>query len=184
MVIGTDELLKLVKEKKLVENLCDRELKNPEGAGFDLRVNAAYRIADGKAFLGETERSTPNEELLVKYNPDLKKQKALILSPGRFVLVETIEKVNLPADIVLIFRPRSTLYRCGVTLHTATASPGYSGKLVFGMSNQGPKPLKLEMGARIVNTLFLRVEGEVKSTYRGQWQGGRVSTKSKKEVQV
>ncbi len=37
-MIGTKELLKLVKKKKLVENLCDRELQNPEGTGFDLRI--------------------------------------------------------------------------------------------------------------------------------------------------
>ncbi len=184
MVIGTNELLRLVEEKKLVEGLCERELKNPEGAGFDLRVNAAYKLADGEAFLGETERSTPNTETLVAYDQKASKQKSLVLNPGRFVLVETIEKVNLPNDVILIFRPRSTLFRCGVALYTAVASPGYSGKLIFGMANHGNKPLKLEMGARIVSTIFMRVDGGIKSSYRGQWQGGRVSTKNKKEVQV
>ena len=35
MFLGVDELLKLVHEKKLVENLCDRELNDPEGTGFE-----------------------------------------------------------------------------------------------------------------------------------------------------
>jgi hypothetical protein len=34
MILGIKKLLKLVKEKKLVENLSERELKNPEGAGL------------------------------------------------------------------------------------------------------------------------------------------------------
>jgi hypothetical protein len=36
-------------------------LKNPEGAGFDLRVGEIYKIK-GKGFLGVEERETPNAE--------------------------------------------------------------------------------------------------------------------------
>ena len=57
MILGVDKLLELVEEKKLVENLCDRELNNPEGTGFDLRVGEFFKIK-GKGFLGETERKT------------------------------------------------------------------------------------------------------------------------------
>jgi len=53
-MIGTKELLKLVKEKKLVENLSERELENPEGAGFDLRAGEIFRIKEGESFLGES----------------------------------------------------------------------------------------------------------------------------------
>jgi len=36
MVIDPNTLLTLVKKHRLVENLAERELTNPEGAGFDL----------------------------------------------------------------------------------------------------------------------------------------------------
>ena len=178
-MIGTNELLKLVKENKLVENLSERELTNPEGAGFDLRVGEVFLIKDGEAFLGETERFTPDVESIAKYGAS----KGIILQPGDFVLVKTIEKVNLPFDIGIIFRPRTTLYRSGVTLHTAAASPGYSGELIFGMFNSGKNNFRLELGARIVHALFYRT-GENVSSYRGQWQHGRVSTEGKTETQV
>src|SRR5581483_10071725 len=58
MILGPKRLLELVKKKKLVEGLADRELLNPEGAGFDLRLGEIYKIS-GTAFLGETERKTP-----------------------------------------------------------------------------------------------------------------------------
>jgi hypothetical protein len=38
MILGIKELHRLVDEQKLVENLCEREQNNPEGAGFDLRM--------------------------------------------------------------------------------------------------------------------------------------------------
>ena len=64
------------------------ELKNPEGSGFDLRIGEAFHIQEGDAFLGETERFTPEATSFAKY----KKEKGIILRPGQFILVKTIEK--------------------------------------------------------------------------------------------
>ena len=178
-MIGTKELLRLVKEEKLVEDLSRRELKNPEGAGFDLRAGEIFRIKEGYAFLGETERSTPEVELIAKYG----KNKDFVLKSGEFVLVKTMEKVNLPKNIAAIFRPRSTLQRCGVALFTATANPGYKGELTFGMCNLGKNDFKFELGARFVHILFFNTSDNFFG-YKGQWQGGRVSTDGEKETQV
>lgn len=169
----------LVDEKKLVENLCDRELQNPEGAGFDLRVGEVFTFEEGEAFLGENERHTPKTNSIARYN----QEKDVILKPGDFVLVKTIERVNLPDDIAAIFRPRSTLQRCGIGLFTATASPGYCGELTFGMYNFGKNNFRLELGARIVHIIFFKTTDNI-SEYRGQWQGGRVSTEGESESQV
>ncbi len=67
MVFGTKQLLKLVKEKKLIENLDQRELTNPEGTGFDLRVEKLF-IPKGETFLGITHRQTAE---LKEVNPYL-----------------------------------------------------------------------------------------------------------------
>jgi len=178
-MIGTKELLRLVKEEALVEDLCERELTNPEGAGFDLRVGEVFEIKEGDSFLGESERHTPETKSVAKYG----EKKGITIEPGEFVLVKTIEKVNLPKNIAAIFRPRSTLQRSGVALFTAAASPGYCGELTFGMCNLGKNDFRLEMGARIVHIIFFDTSENI-SEYRGQWQGGRVSTEGKKETQV
>lgn len=178
-MLGSVELLKLVKEKKLVENLSERELTNPEGAGFDLRLGEVFKLKEGEAFLGEIERHTPDVESIAKYGKD----KDFTIKPGEYYLVKTIEKINLPFDILGIFRPRSTLQRSGAGLITATASPGYSGELTFGLFNAGKNAIRIELGARFVHILFFKT-GENVSSYRGQWQGGRVSTQGKKETQV
>ena len=180
-MLGTVELLKLVKEVKLVENLCDRELNNPEGTGFDLQLGGVYKFKDGmnSAFLGVEERFTPETELVAKYGVD----KDIFVKPGDYYIIETIEKVNMPKDMVGFFRPRTTLQRSGLGLISGTCNPGYSGKLSFGLYNVGPNTVKIELGARLVHMLFDRT-GENVSSYRGQWQGGRVSTEGKKEVQV
>jgi len=121
MILGIKELLKLVKERNLVENLSERELKNPEGAGFDLRIGELYEVK-GKGFLGIEERKTPKIKLLAKYNP--KRKQSFIFKPGKYYLMKTIEKVNTPENVLILFRPRSTLYRSGIMIFTGNVSPG------------------------------------------------------------
>ena len=179
MILGSTQLLKLVKTKKLVENLSERELTNPEGAGFDLRLGEIYKIK-GSAFLGVTERHTPDIVLIQKYD-ELKPSRVKI-KPGDFFLVKTVESVNMPDNLTASITPRSTTYRSGIFIRTGNVPPGYCGGLTFGLSNEGPAVVEIEMGARFVHVQFHEVKGGG-SMYRGQWQGGRVTTK-KKEKQV
>lgn len=179
MFLGVDELLKRVEENKLVEDLSERELTNPEGAGFDLRLGEVFTTS-GKGYLGITERETAPAESVMVYNP--KKVQTLVVKPGDFYLVKTIEKVNMPDNLLALFKPRSTLQRMGCFLRTAQVAPGYSGELTFALANVGQVEVSIELGARIVHIMFTEIKGN-SNLYRGQWQGGRVVTE-KKEVQV
>ncbi len=179
MILGIEQLLKLVKEKKLVENLSERELKNPEGAGFDFRIGELYET-EGQGFLGIDERETPKSNLVAKFEEG--KIVKVLLQPKTYYLMKTVEKLNLPENLVAIFTPRSTLYRSGVYVFGGQSSPGYQGELTMGIYNFRDKAFDLEMGARVLHMMFFQVEGET-NLYRGQWQGGRVTTQ-KKEKQV
>ena len=179
MILGVKELLKLVKEKKLVENLSERELKNPEGAGFDLRIGELYEVKE-KGFLGVEERETPEIKLIAKYNE--KEPPKVILLPKTYYLMKTIEKLNMPDNLLALFTPRSTLYRSGVYIFGGQTAPGYKGELTTGIYNFRDEEFELEMGARVIHIMFFEVKGKT-NLYRGQWQGGRVTTK-KKEKQV
>lgn len=179
MILGPKLLLKLVKKIKLVEGLSERELTNPEGAGFDLRLGEVFKIF-GKAFLGETHRQTPDIESVKVYNP--KKSTSIKIKPGDFYLVKTIEKINLPLNLSAVIIPRTTTFRSGLFIRTGPIQPGYSGELTFGLKNEGPITVEIEMGARFVHVVFSEIKGSG-SAYRGQWQGGRVSA-LKREKQV
>jgi len=147
--LGVDELLKLVHEKNLVEDLCERELTNPEGCGFDLRLAEAYTIK-GEGYLGVEERKTCEIETV---NPGIVNP-GIEIKPGDFYLVKTIEKVNVPDNLVGILKPRSTLQRMGLFLRTTQIAPGYSGELTFALKNEGPATVKIEIGARIAHVIF------------------------------
>ena len=179
MVLGVDELLKLVKEINLVEGLSERELTNPEGCGFDLRLGKIWEIS-GETFLGITDRKTVEAKLLMEY--DETESRIFELKPGKQVLVTVVEKLNLPADLTANLWSRSTLYRSGIILAGGNVSPGYSGEISFTLFNSSQCSFKVEMGARIAHILFYEVKGKT-GLYRGQWQGGRVVTDGT-EVQI
>jgi len=175
MFLGIDKLQDLVKTISLVENLSSRELENPEGAGFDLRVGTiSIFTGDEKALLTVDKRKTLPSKVIADV---ARGDQILNIESGQYVLATTMERVNIPDFLVGIIRPRSTLYRSGIILSSGQVNPGYIGELTFGFYNASPYTFSLEMGARIAHILFGCVEGEAVS-YRGQWQDGRISTES------
>jgi deoxycytidine triphosphate deaminase len=172
MIQGLDILKKLVQENNLVENLCERELNNPENAGFDLRLGEVHSL-EGDAFIGINERKTPSIKLVAKFEDN--KNNKIIIKPGDYFLCKTIEKVNVPKDLFGIYFLRSTCWRSGAKLVSGMLGPGYSGELTFPLSNAGPLNIEMELGARVVHVFFVKIEG-MSSEYKGQWQGGRIST--------
>ncbi len=165
-VLGSEEIMNLLRSiPPLLENVDE---KNVQPSGVDLRVKRIYRLKNS-GNLGIERRKTPEVEVLCegigsKY----------ILKPNEFVLIETIEKVNMPNNLSAIILPRSSLFRCGVSLHTAVVDPGFKGTLTFGMKNLGEFPFEIEIGARIGQIVFKEVKGNVK-LYDGKYQGGRVT---------
>jgi deoxycytidine triphosphate deaminase len=177
MALGIEELHKLVKEQKLVENLSERELTNPEGAGFDLRIGELYEIS-GKGFLGVEERETPDMTPLASYKEG--ESEIIKLQPRTYYLLKTVEGVNMPEDLLAVMTPRSTLFRSGVYIFGGQVPPGYRGGLSMGIYNFRDTEFDLEMGSRVVHIMFFQVQGKG-NMYRGQWQGGRVTTEQKEK---
>jgi len=145
MILGVSELLRLVREKNLVEHLSERELTKPEGAGSDFRIGALYQMK-GRGFLGVDERETPAMKEMATYSAE--ENRSVTLKPYIYYVMKTIERVNTPNDIAILFRSRSPLYRSGIALFTGNVSPGYVGELNFGILNLRNEPFILEMGAR------------------------------------
>lgn len=175
MILGIAKLHELVKKIKLVENLCDREMNNPEGAGFDLRLGEVYELS-GDGFLGLEERDTPKIKLIGAYDSAKSEAKNFfIFRPGEYYLIKTMEKVNLPTTLSGIIFPRTTMFRSGLGLFNGIVQPGYSGELIFGLCNLGKSNIKISFSARVVHITFHEVLGAGRE-YRGQWQGGRVAT--------
>lgn len=82
-----------------------------------------------------------------------------ILHPGEFILGATIERVEIPADLVAQVDGRSSLGRMGVMIH-ATAGfidPGFFGAITLEISCVGVLPVAIYAGMRICQVSFSRL---------------------------
>ncbi len=138
-----------------------------------------YKIK-GKGYLGIEDRKTPKVKLVAKYQEG--KNIFFTFKPQGYYLVKTIETINLPDDISGRPCSRGTVFRCGLVHLSNQIAPGYSGPLITAIYNAGGLDVDIELGARFMHVQFERVEGGGRM-YRGQWKGGRVTTK-KREKQV
>lgn len=186
-VLGLKQVVEKIKKAKLLENVGERDLKNPEGVGIDLRLGSVHKITGGGAFIevdgknGLGKRKGVKTDLVAEYNPRARKATEVLVEPNEYYLVTTFEKVNTPKDLMPLVYPRSSLFRAGLLLLNTKTDPGYKGALTMGLINLSKFPVKFQMGARIANMVFMQIEGDTVE-YRGQHQGGRVSFGEEQQV--
>jgi deoxycytidine triphosphate deaminase len=180
MILGISEIQKLIKKKNLITKLCKREQNEPEGCVLDLRLDKLF-ILKGRGFIGIDERKTPRTIEVASYKKGGNMK--YTIKPGEYYLTKTIEVLRLPENIAALFKPRTTLFRSGLILRTGFANPGYNGPLYFGLLNASKCKFEIEMGARYCSVYFMEVNGKIKNTYKGQWQGGRdAAVKLEKQI--
>ncbi|MDP2744493.1 MAG: deoxyuridine 5'-triphosphate nucleotidohydrolase [Dehalococcoidia bacterium] len=93
----------------------------------------------------------------------------LDLLPGCYLLTYN-EVVNLPRDVMALGLPRSSLGRCGVSLHTSVWDAGYSGRSQSLLVVYNPMGFSLERSARVVQLVFFTVVGSAGGGYSGIYQ--------------
>jgi dCTP deaminase len=102
-----------------------------------------------------------------------------ILHPGEFVLGSTLERVQVPDDLVARLEGKSSLGRLGLLIHSTAGyvDPGWEGNLTLELSNVANLPITLYDGMKIGQISFQRLSSPVEigygdarigSKYRGQ----------------
>jgi dUTP pyrophosphatase len=93
----------------------------------------------------------------------------LDLLPGPY-LVTFNEVVSLPDCVMALGRPRSSLNRCGVSMHSAVWDAGYSGRSQSLLVVYNPHGFRLHRNARIMQLVFFYTSGGVGKGYDGKYQ--------------
>lgn len=85
---------------------------------------------------------------------------SIILNPGEFVLGETVEKVQLPDNIVASIEGKSSLARLGLQIHQTGGwiDAGFSGTITLELYNANPRPIKLYAGMPIGQLVFFKTK--------------------------
>ena len=87
-----------------------------------------------------------------------------------FSLASTIEAFNIPTDIMMEIKDKSTWARLGIAVQNTIAEPGWKGEtLTLEISNHGPETVRIEAGSPIAQAVFHRLEEATELVYSGKY---------------
>ena len=134
--------------------------------GFDMTLREVGRlVSPGSIGASVNERELSATEIM-----EFDCEGWLRLEPGSY-LISFNEVVNLPLDLMALGRPRSSLLRSGVSIHTAVWDAGYRGRSQALLVVHHSGGYRLQRGARLMQLVFFRLAQPVSQGYQGRYQG-------------
>lgn len=91
------------------------------------------------------------------------------LPPGPY-LVTFNEIISMPANVMALARPRSSLNRCGVSIHSAVWDAGYTGRSQSMLVVYNTHGFRLHKNARVMQLVFIYTSRRVGRGYNGKYQ--------------
>lgn len=165
-VLSREQLAALLDhDPPLVAGLSDREAQlQPNGIDITLESIARFTGPGTLAIDNQDRRLADASDL--DFEPD----GYISLTPGAYI-VRFTETVNLPVDLMAYLRPRSSLLRSGVALHTAVWDAGYCGRGASLLVVYNEHGFRVQRGARIGQLVFHRLAAATAAGYDGIYQG-------------
>jgi dUTP pyrophosphatase len=158
----------IASERPLIREFVDLEAQLQPN-GFDLTLESIH-FHSGAGVVGRSnaDRVLPDLEPLT-----FDSEGWIDLEPGIYHITYN-EVVALPLDLMALGRPRSTLNRIGVTIHTAVWDAGYEGRSTSLLSVMNPHGVQLQRDARVMQLIFFGVGNPPKTGYAGIYQGENI----------
>jgi dCTP deaminase len=172
-----DILARLEAGDLVIDPLSDPELQ-VQPASVDLRL--------GREFLEFQHANIPcihpnSEQEVDEYVDEtyVEEGDEYILHPGDFVLGTTVERVEIPPDLIAHVEGRSSLGRLAIVVHATAglADPGYQGQITLELSNLGTAPVALTPGMRISQLTFTELKSPAERPY-GEERGSKYQGQS------
>jgi len=169
VILSREDILEMLKATPpLVESLCDIQ-QQVQPNGVDLTVKEiALLSSPGSLNLRNEARVLPSTSPLIFNGLG-----GIDLLPGCYLVTHN-EVVNLPKNMMALAMPRSSLLRCGVSIHNAVWDAGYSGRSQSLMVVYNSQGFRLYKDARIIQLVFFRLSHEVAEGYKGMFQGENI----------
>ena len=168
-VLAGDEIRSLLKETPpLVEGILDAEEQmQPNGIDLTLKEIALFSSSGSIGFVNKVRVLSGTSPIIFDGLG------AIDLLPGCYLITYN-EIVHLRNDIMALAFPRSSLLRCGVSIHTAVWDAGYSGRAQSLMVVHHSHGFRLYQNARVIQLIFFRLGHEVDQGYRGIFLGENI----------
>lgn len=101
---------------------------------------------------------------------DVRIAENITVTPKRFVLASTIEKFDMPKDIVAFVNDKSSWARKGIAVQNTVIEPGWRGYLTLELTNHDSVDISLQAGDPIAQIIFHWLDKETDTPYSGKYQ--------------
>lgn len=142
-----------------------RRLCNPEGPEYPPAMVAPFNertVHDGGMTFG-----------LSPAGYDVRIAEEVHLTNGLFALASTIEKFDIPNDVLAYVKDKSSWARKGVALQNTVIEPGWCGFLTLEITMHAMGHIMIPEGSPIAQIVFHRLEQPTEQPYRGKYQNQR-----------
>lgn len=165
-VLNYNDLLKIYPD---IPNEC----RTPNG--IDLRLGKLERIDDDRCDTGVilNEKFLPKTSEANWVDKTIKgrrREKLWVLEPGMSYIATVLDKTNIRPDCIELYRPRSSLIRCGIRMDSGVGDAGYQGNLSFLLTNITFNNFYIKKGTRFAQAIVLKMTGEPDILYDGDYQ--------------
>jgi dCTP deaminase len=88
----------------------------------------------------------------------------------RFALASTIERFDMPDDVLAQVCDKSSWARRGISLMNTIIESGWRGYLTIELINHSHTPIEIKAGDPIAQIIFFRLEEPTTLSYSGKYQ--------------
>jgi len=160
MVLSDADIIEQIGRDNLVIEPYNED--NVEPASVDLRLGDDHKLVQREYKSKSVDANGDGDGL--RYT---ELESPLIVRPNTFILTTTLERVEIPDDMVAHVLGRSSLGRLGISVHQTAGyiDPGFNGQITLELSNHGPAPVQIEPGQRICQIVFEELSSPALSPY-------------------
>lgn len=165
MVLSDQDIKKYYREGKIKITPEPDWGKQLGSCSVDFHLGFQFRVFEHSRYAYIDPKNPQSED--VTREIEVANGEPFILQPGDFVLATTIESFTLPNDLLSRLEGRSSLGRLGIVVHSTASifEPGFSGKVVMELGNQGRMPVALYPGMRVCAMTFEKLSGPAQVPY-------------------
>lgn len=160
MILSKQEILELIREHELASGFVDLE-KQIQPASFDMTLGRLYAFKTPGAIDFDNSQRALSECEEIFFDAE----GWAALEPGAYKL-QFNEALSLPLDVAAITILRSSVMRCGCSMHSGFWDPGYSGRGETVL-NVGGEGIRLKKNAKIAQAVFFRLSQSAGEGYSG-----------------
>jgi len=169
MVLSDHTIREEIAARRLVIDPFDDRLVQP--ASVDLRLGREFRVfRNYRLPFIDVKKEMPELTELEKIEDEV----PFILHPGEFVLAVTLERVEIPNDLVGRLDGKSSLGRLGLIVHSTAGfvDPGFKGRLTLELTNVANLPITLYYAMPVSQISFSRLTTPADEPY-GEAKGSK-----------